>query len=31
MCNYVGLEQVNVCAKYGIPSDKNILFIGWNL
>ena len=28
MCNYVWLEQLNVCAKNGILSDKNIAFIG---
>ena len=27
MYNYVWLEQLNVCAKYGIPSDKSICFI----
>ena len=28
MCDYVWLKQLNVCAKYGIPSDKGIRFIG---
>ena len=27
MCNYVWLEQLNICAKYGILSDKSIRFI----
>ena len=31
MCSYVWLEQVNVCATYGIVSDKSIRFIGYNL
>ena len=31
MCKYVWLEQSNICAKYGILSDKNIRFIGQNL
>ena len=31
MCNYAWLEQLNICAKYGILSDKNIRFIGENL
>ena len=26
MCNYVWLEQLNVCVRYRIPSNKNILF-----
>ena len=28
MCNYFWLEQLNVCAKYGVLSDKYICFIG---
>ena len=28
MCNYDWLEQLNVCTKYGIVSDKNVCFIG---
>ena len=28
MFNYFLLEQVHVCAKYGILSDKSIRFIG---
>ena len=28
MCNYIWLEELNVCAKYGILADKNIRFIG---
>ena len=31
MCNYFWLEQLNVCAKYGILSDKYIHFIGKNM
>ena len=30
MCNYVWIGQLNVCAKYGIISDKNICFIEYN-
>ena len=28
MCNYVWLEQLNVCPKYGILSDESISSIG---
>ena len=27
MCNYIQIEQLNVCTKYGILSDKYICFI----
>ena len=27
MYNYVWLEQLNICAKYGSPSKKSICFI----
>ena len=27
MCNYVWLEQLNVCAKYGIFSDKMFVLL----
>ena len=28
MCKYVWLEQLNICAKYGILSDEYICFFG---
>ena len=28
MCNYICLEQVNICTKYKVLSDKCICFLG---